>query len=202
VPGLNGFVVDFDGGEIGQLVRQTFQRYSGAYDQMTWEVRTDFASREEVAEAVVENQAWAAVVINSGATANLSRAVALVDTSYNGSQAVYVYTNGARNQYATQYIMPAVRGSRQRPDAAYPLAQYTNPLMMVQQMFSSQNAMQLAGNPNLAAILTTAPQIATTPMSFLNFDLRPFDVPVATAIVFVGLIYVCIFAFVRRLVVH
>lgn len=54
--------------------------------------------------------------------------------------------------------------------------------MMTQQMFASQRASQLAGNPNLAAILTTVPQAVTLPMSYLNYDLRPFDVPVATCV--------------------
>lgn len=76
---------------------------------MTWTIETRFADRAQVEEAIVENAAWAAVVINAGATANLNAAIANLDAAYNGSQAVYVYTNGARNQQATSYIMHSVR---------------------------------------------------------------------------------------------
>jgi hypothetical protein len=68
-------------------------------------------------------------------------------------------------------------------------------------MFAQKYATSLAANGNIAAILANAPQLVTTPVFFSTNNVRPYDIPVATAVTFVGLIYLTIIA-VRLFVNH
>ena len=64
-------------------------------------------------------------------------------------------------------------------------------------MFASEYAAQLASQGvNLTALATTSPAVLTQPISFVEANIRPFDVPVATAVDFVGLIYLLVLSFV------
>lgn len=47
---------------------------------------------------------------------------------------------------------------------------------------------------NVTALFVNAPRLVSQPISYTIFNLLPFDVPVATAVDFVGLIYLLILA--------
>ncbi|EJD03138.1 uncharacterized protein FOMMEDRAFT_20295 [Fomitiporia mediterranea MF3/22] len=183
---LEGWVIDFDGGPIGQTVIQAFQNNTGLPFQMTWRVvdGSQFPNYlSDVEEAVVKEKTWVAISINRGASSNLSTAIVSVDSSYDGSLAVTAHADEARNEqgYAS-FIQPAI----------------TQILLEASQAFALQNSQQVAANSsvNYQVLLSRAPTVLTQPLYFTINNLRPFDVPVALAVDFVGLIYLLIIAFV------
>ena len=63
-------------------------------------------------------------------------------------------------------------------------------------MFAATYAAQLAAQGvNITALAANAPSVLTQPLSFVEANVRPFDVPVATAVDFVGLIYLLVLTF-------
>jgi hypothetical protein len=91
-------------------------------------------------------------------------------------------------------------------------------MQIISQSFANQYAKQLATNPNISLLLSNSPQIITQPLYYTIDNLRPFNVPVyvflviawesavltifpssATAVTFVGLIYLLILSVSSRL---
>lgn len=71
---------------------------------------TEFPTDSDVAHDLVEEGAWAAIVIREGATAALQLARSVGNASYNGSAAVNFYYPQARQEtaYGT-YLVPYVQ---------------------------------------------------------------------------------------------
>ncbi|KAF4596975.1 hypothetical protein EYR40_007425 [Pleurotus pulmonarius] len=180
------FVIDFDGGEIGQAVLQGIQNVPAAATKVHWEVHSagEFPNgAADVSAAVLEEHCWVAISINSGSSDALTSALANADASYAGSSAVTVFAEEARNENAFRgFIRPSVDAALQTISKQYAIA-------LAQQLASGSSS------ANVTAILANAPQVITEPLSYTIANLRPFDVPVATAAVFVGLIYMTILAF-------
>ncbi|KAL0572822.1 hypothetical protein V5O48_009150 [Marasmius crinis-equi] len=183
---LQGWVVDFDQSNIGNAVSQALIASSATSKTVTWKTMSssDFPGGNiDVANKVVDEKVWVAVVINSGATNALNSAVASANSNYNGSSAVTVYGNEARSENAFRSLVrPTVQGL----------------LESTAERFASQFAQQIAANSSsnsLQNLLSNAPQVITRPIGYTVDNLRPFDVPVATAITFVGLIYLLILSF-------
>ena len=66
---------------------------------------------------------------------------------------------------------------------------------MVTEAFNTQFISEIPGrSSNLTALLVNAPRLVSQPVSYTVINTRPFDVPVATAVDFVGLIYLLILA--------
>ncbi|KAK0465933.1 uncharacterized protein EV420DRAFT_1636491 [Desarmillaria tabescens] len=179
---LQGWVVDFDGSTVGNAVVQGLLSSSS---KVSWTERpsSDFSgSAGEVADLVVDQKTWIAVVINSNATMALQSALSTVNSSYDGTEAITVYAVEARNENAYRsLIRPSVQTS----------------LAVITQSFA-QSFLKQAGSSSpdaLASISTAAPQILTEPISYILNNLRPFDIPVASAVTFVGLIYVLVLSF-------
>jgi hypothetical protein len=59
-------------------------------------------------------------------------------------------------------------------------------------IFARQSARQLGDQSG--ALLAAAPGVVLTPLNYTVANVRPFDIPVATAVQFVGLIYLVILA--------
>ncbi|ESK88543.1 response to drug-related protein [Moniliophthora roreri MCA 2997] len=179
---LHGWIVDFDGSTIGNVVSQGVSA-SSSPKGITWEVVPPSAfpgGSSEIAAKLVDEKAWVAVVINSGVTDALNSAVRSADASYNGSTAVTVFGVEARNENAFRLIIrPTVQSV----------------LESVSERFAQQQAQELASSLIVQAILSNAPQIITRPIGYTITNIRPFDIPVATAITFVGLIYLTILSF-------
>ncbi|KAK0472580.1 hypothetical protein IW261DRAFT_1596748 [Armillaria novae-zelandiae] len=179
---LGGWVVDFDGEAVGRAVVQGLLAPSSA-SKVTFEQvgEGEFPGGwEEVASRVVEQKTWVAVVIHSNATSVLNAAVSSVNSSYDGSEAITFYGAEARNENAYRsLIRPSVQGL----------------LAVISQEFAQEFVAQLASSSSLSSIARSAPQILTEPISYTTNNLIPFDIPVASAITFVGLIYLLILAF-------
>jgi hypothetical protein len=118
--------------------------------------------------------------VNSGASQRLSNALSAADASYNGTSAVTAYAVQARNENAYRDIIATnIQGV----------------MIGAATVFASQQARSLAGSSSLPTILRQAPQLLLQPVAHSIDNVRPFDVPVATAVDFVGLIYLMIIAF-------
>jgi hypothetical protein len=71
---------------------------------------TEFPTDADVANDIVEEGAWAAIVIEPFATANLLEARQTGNASYNGSSAVHVYYAQARQENAVNgYLVPYIQ---------------------------------------------------------------------------------------------
>ncbi|KAJ8523129.1 hypothetical protein ONZ45_g404 [Pleurotus djamor] len=181
---LHGWIVDFDGDQLGQAVAQGLQNVPPGVSKITWEIRgpSEFPNGlTDLSEAVSEEHCWAVVAINAGATANLNSAVSSVNASYDGAEAVTAFGDEARNENAFRLVVrPTIQAS----------------MDIIGRQFAHRFAGELAASSsNITALLTNAPQIVTEPLSYRLINLKPFDVPVATAAVFVGLIYLTILSF-------
>ncbi|KAG7441803.1 uncharacterized protein BT62DRAFT_907367 [Guyanagaster necrorhizus] len=182
---LPGWVVDFDGSTIGSNVTSTLLADVASTSRVSWTQRpaSDFSGPADVGDHVVDQRAWVAVVIHANATSSLNAAVSSPSSSYNGSTAVTVYVVEARNENAFRSLM--------RPYIMTTMDTFS-------QNFAQWFGTQLAASESsdtLVSILQTAPQIITEPVSYTIDNLRPFNLPVASAITFVGLIYLLVLCY-------
>jgi hypothetical protein len=182
VHNLNGWIVDFDGGPMGRVVTQAFLNATGPKTNIDWRVvdpLTFPAGQGELPGQIVDERAWVAVAIAQGASERLQRAIAARDAAYNGTAAVTVYAAEARNEnaYRDFVAVQAQQGMTQAMGA-----------------FAMQNAMGLGDEAG--AVLAAAPSTVLSPMNYTMENVRPFDIQVATAVDFVGLIYLLILAFI------
>ncbi|KAG7440387.1 uncharacterized protein BT62DRAFT_924057 [Guyanagaster necrorhizus] len=175
---------DFDGSTIGSTVANTLLSDTASTSRISWKQMpaSHFSGPDEVGNSVVEQRVWMAVVIHANATSTLNSAASSVNSSYNGTQALTVYADEARNENAFRSLL--------RP-------YITTTMDTISQSFAHTFATQLANSSSssIASILQSAPQIITQPVSYTIDNLRPFDVPVASAITFVGLIYLLVLCF-------
>ncbi|KAF7364086.1 DUF3533 domain-containing protein [Mycena sanguinolenta] len=170
---LPGWIVDFDGGAVGQFVSGALSAMDPGKDGVFWEVVP--ASRfpggiSDLENAIVQEKTWYGLTINAGASANLSAALAAADaSSYNASLALTFMGNEARNE-----LMFPIH-----------LAFVTQQLTAVSLKFAIQFLQaNISSSANVANILSKAPELAAQPIS-----LR------ASAVTFVGLIYLLILSF-------
>ncbi|EJD42102.1 hypothetical protein AURDEDRAFT_68049 [Auricularia subglabra TFB-10046 SS5] len=179
-------VVDLDQAAIGQAVVSTFTSaaVTGAQEQLSYEIAPPgaFADEQQIIRHVTSERVWAAIVVAQGASTRLERAVQSADASYNSSRAIRVFFERARNENAIP---------------TYIITQTQNALNQFAERFAQQHAQGLAanGSVDLAKLLTSAPNLVTQPAGFHLVDLHPFDVPVAAAVDFVGLIYLLVISF-------
>lgn len=101
---LNVMIVDLDGGFIGSGVSSALL----SSQQLGY-----YVSTSDPIDAILHEEAWAAVVINAGATAALQTARTSGNSSYMGTSAVSVYYAQARaevavNSYVEPYIQAAL----------------------------------------------------------------------------------------------
>ncbi|PPQ93065.1 hypothetical protein CVT25_011941 [Psilocybe cyanescens] len=178
---LPGWIVDFDGGQVGQFVMENLR--TAERGAISWEVVPSSRFRmglSDLKEAVQENGAWVAVVVNADATSRLESSVANPNASYNGAEAITIYGNEARNENAYRNILrPSVEAS----------------VHATQLAFAVQFAESISSNSNIASILATSPQTIVNPISFTTVNLVPFSQPVAIAALSTGLIFVLIMSY-------
>ncbi|KAG7442294.1 uncharacterized protein BT62DRAFT_982520 [Guyanagaster necrorhizus] len=181
-----GWVVDFDGSTVGSAVVQALLSSSvSSSGKVSWTNRSasEFPGGvDDVAGAVVDQQTWVAVVVHPNTTRLLESAVLSVNASYDGSVALTAFAVEARNENAYRVLI--------RPSVEATLNAVT---IGIAKSFVKQVG---SAYPEIIAnISTTAPQILAEPVGYTLDNLRPFDVPVASAMTFVGLIYVLVLAF-------
>lgn len=134
-----------------------------------------------VKQAVYDEHVYAAVIVNTNATATLWNALRNGNISYEPNQAAQFVTISARDQTTySSYIDPA-------------LSQFEREVMT---QFGSLWVRELAAqNASSSLLQTEAPQAIHPAIGFERLDLRPFSPAVAVPAVTVGLIYLIILAF-------
>jgi hypothetical protein len=182
---LEGWVVDFDGSDVGQFVSHAVIASGGIPTMMTWRAipANLFPNgAQDIEHALVQNQAWAVIAINPNVTEALNAAVVDVDGAYIPNGTVTAYTAEARNENAYRDVI------------------YPNIVQVLGDVTESFNTLYIPSIPgkssNLTTLLLNAPELVSQPISYTVDNIRPFDVPVAAAVEFVGLIYMLILAFV------
>ncbi|KAK7038028.1 DUF3533 domain-containing protein [Favolaschia claudopus] len=179
---LPGWIVDFDGGDVGQAVSSALSNISSGTNGVSWKVvpAGNFPGGvSQLRDAIVQEKTWYAIAINAAASANLSAAVSAADASYDSSLAITFIGSEARNENIYRLHSRMVSAE----------------LQAITYQFTLQFLKHIPSSVDVATLLSTAPQIITRPIYFSTENLRPFDVPVASAVTFVGLIYVLILAF-------
>ncbi|RSH94790.1 hypothetical protein EHS25_004596 [Saitozyma podzolica] len=179
-------VINYDEGAIGSFISSALlnQTNLGYFYTSPSEFPTD----EDVANDIVEEGAWGAIVIQQSATSNLLAARQIGNSSYNGTSAVNVYYVQARNEAAVNgYLVPYIQqelGAIVARASAASAAQYLA---------------SVAGNATAINLLAQAPTTVSNSVWYTLVNLRPDTQPVAGAILLVGLIYLLIFSFVITL---
>ncbi|KAJ6537651.1 hypothetical protein B0H19DRAFT_961885 [Mycena capillaripes] len=179
---LPGWIVDFDGGAVGYAVSSALSAINPGTNGVAWQVVDASQFPEGISQlrnAIVQEKTWYAVTINSGASDNLSAAVSAIDGSYNSSMALTFMGSEARNENI--YRLHSRMVSAQ--------------LEAITHQFTLQFIKNISSSSNVATILSTAPQLIARPIYFTVENIRPFDVAVASAVTFVGLIYLLILSF-------
>ena len=193
---LDVFVVDFDGLQapytdikplVGPTITQATTKMisSGSSGSHLGYVNVNPAvfnhDPMEVRRAVYDFKAWAAIIINSNATALLQQAVQQGNVSYDplgACQQIWVEARDQDTYY--DYILPALSALR------------TDVTSQFGQMWTR---MVLENTTIPVANLQAAPQALSPAIGFSEFSLRPFGPPVVTPAVSIGLIYLIILAF-------
>ncbi|KAI0298606.1 hypothetical protein BC826DRAFT_998341 [Russula brevipes] len=173
VHNLTSWVVDFDGGEVGEFVARAVVASTGSPTALTWSaVSTDLFSNgaSDLEAAVVEEKAWAIIANNT----------------YVADNAINVYVAEARSENTYRIVIHE---------------KIVELLDGITEAFNAHYISEIPGrSSNLTALLLSAPRIVSQPISYTVVNTRPFDVPVASAVDFVGLIYLLILSFVITMV--
>ncbi|KAJ6539890.1 hypothetical protein DFH09DRAFT_1090201 [Mycena vulgaris] len=179
---LPGWIVDFDGGAVGQAVSNALSGINPGTSGVAWQVVSASQFSNGIAQlenAIIQEETWYAVTINRGASANLTAAVSAVDGAYNSSTAITFLGSEARNENIYRIHSRIVAAQ----------------LEAITHQFALQFIKNISSSANVATVLSTAPQLVARPIYYTADNLRPFDVPVASAVTFVGLIYLLILSF-------
>ncbi|KAI0938214.1 hypothetical protein AcW1_004740 [Taiwanofungus camphoratus] len=160
--GLKIYVVDLDNNYLGTQIVNAFQASLSQPNHFSLIFDTAFTSNEQVQEAVYDEKAWGAVVVNPGATHNLQQALASGNASYDPTSAVMLITEGARNVLTSgSHVVPGLEALLQPA---------------LTQAAENQTASFLAANVANTAALQTAlkcPQCLSNGFAYTPNDLRP-----------------------------
>jgi hypothetical protein len=134
-----------------------------------------------VRQAVYDEHAWAAIIVNANASYLLQQAVAEGNADYDPMGAMQiVYVQARDEQNYNNYVIP----------------QLNQFLINVQARFGQQWIAQVLSDNSLgAATYSNAPQALNPAIGASTFNLRPFSLPQATPAVSIGLIYLIIISF-------
>ncbi|KAF9475554.1 hypothetical protein BDN70DRAFT_813978 [Pholiota conissans] len=180
---LQGWIVDFDGEDVGQFVANALKATTSFGPTITWNVRDAAAEfpngPDDLLQAVLNEACWVAVAINPGVSKSLNESLAGSGSSYNSSNAIAAYSLEGRNENAFRAVL--------RPTVTTALDSITHSYAV------KRVSSLLTSN---APITNISPDILTRPVYFTFQNLRPFDVGVATAVTFIGLIYLLILSFI------
>ncbi|KAF5345082.1 hypothetical protein D9756_011160 [Leucocoprinus leucothites] len=182
VNSLPGWVIDFDGGMVGKAVVSGLTTTNPS-SKVSWTVLSadQFPNGvSQVASDVSEHKAWITVTVNPGASDRLLSALASPDADYDGSEAVSIFASEARNENAFRVILG--------PSAETALS-------MISAQFARHLIPTLTNSSTLVELMTVSPQTLTTPISYRTINLHPFNQPLATVVIFTGLIFVLILSF-------
>ncbi|KAG2126056.1 hypothetical protein DEU56DRAFT_983037 [Suillus clintonianus] len=188
---LTALFIDRDNNTIGHALWAAINDNTTPGSQLGWS-RPDptiFASDEDVMQAVISEQVWLALVLETNATDKLSAARQTGNSTFNPTSLLTVYYVGARNEIATgTYLIPIYSNL---------LGEVVSPLATTSaQQYLAQIYAQGQANETALQLIAQAPQTISPGISWTSVDLRPFYAPVASAVLVVGLIYQLIFTFI------
>ncbi|KEP51553.1 putative nitrosoguanidine resistance protein SNG1 [Rhizoctonia solani 123E] len=189
-PSFRTWVVDFDGGELGAFVTESVMNSTliGTKKHLGWEIASP-SSLEELTNDIVEEHAWAAIVINQGATSALQAARATGNVDYDPTSAVTLYIEEARNNNAVGTLI-------------VPLS--TSLLENTMRRFNAKNIPEYLSSISSNSTALSEVLRAHNALSgawWKTVNLRPWDTPIATAMTAVGQIYICVFCFILTMAI-
>lgn len=191
---LDVWVINRDQARIGNSFVNTVKlTATSGLGALGWKIVAPDAigSDEDVAQAIINEEAWGAIIIAPNATSRLTQARISGDTTYDPSSAITFYYAQARNEVATgTYLLPLATSFLQNFTTTYATGSVQRYLALVQDATT--------GDVNATAVhlLAQAPQTIAPGIAWKNVNLRVYDAPVAQAVTLVGQIYLCIFAFI------
>ncbi|EGO22942.1 hypothetical protein SERLADRAFT_362324 [Serpula lacrymans var. lacrymans S7.9] len=191
---LSAWFINRDGSQLGNDLWNEINNENGTGPRLKWSLidAQVAGTDEDVANAVVDTKAWVALVVESGATQSLALARETGNSTYDPTSAITVYYAQARHEVATgSYLMPAVTTLLQTTTTAWATS-------------SAQQYLALTyggGQVNATALqlLAQAPQTISPGVSWTVNNLRPFNAPLATAVITVGQIYLSVFTFITAM---
>ncbi|KIY73267.1 hypothetical protein CYLTODRAFT_342742 [Cylindrobasidium torrendii FP15055 ss-10] len=176
---LAGWVIDSDGGPVGEAV--TAALLGASVPAIKWVARPDLVG-QDVGALVHAEKTWVAVfhpTFNLFLLVNSNASAAMLQPDNDAATAITVYAVEARSENAFRLLI--------RPTTQALLESISAEI-------ATQNVQRLS-TETLSSLATAAPQVITRPVWYNIVNLAPFDVPVAVAITFVGLIFTTILAF-------
>jgi hypothetical protein len=137
-----------------------------------------------VREAIYNEEAWVAIIINANATALLQDVVTNGNTSYDPMGAAQVIYVEARDETTVDdYIMPLLEEFQTTVTASFG------------KMWAGEVLSRAAQSSTIMSNIQAAPQAVNPAIGFSTFNLRPFYSPVAIPAITIGLIYLIIISF-------
>jgi hypothetical protein len=137
-----------------------------------------------VRQAIYDEKAWAAIIINANATALLQDAVQNGNTSYDPMGAAQVIYVEARDDTTySSYVTPQLQKFQ---------SEITS---MFGKMWASRVLSMASSDATVLSNIQAAPQAISPAIGFSTFNLRPFFPPTATPAISIGLIYLIIISF-------
>lgn len=137
-----------------------------------------------VRQAIYDEKAWAAVIINANATALLQDAIQNGNTTYDPMGAAQVIYVEARDDTTySSYVTPQLQKFQ------------TEVTSMFGKMWAGRVLSMASSDATILSNIQAAPQAISPAIGFSTFNLRPFFPPTATPAVTIGLIYLIIIAF-------
>ncbi|KAI0752228.1 hypothetical protein BC629DRAFT_1555353 [Irpex lacteus] len=184
-PNLEAWFINRDGGRIGNTLWDSFNNKSApATLRLGW-VRVDPAAAGtdgQIMDAIVQQQAWVAVVIEANATTRLSRARANGDASYDPTSAITMYYAQARHEVAVgNYVLPLTQALLSSSCTAYATGSA--------QRYFAQITPGDSVNATAVNLLSVAPQTISPAVAWKTVNLRPYTAPAAQAVTLVGNIF-------------
>lgn len=190
------FVVDFDGQVapytditpvVGPMLVKTAQSLLAPTGTVGWQVQPASIFNLDpmaVRQAVYDQKAWAAIIINPNATALLQAAVNNGNATYDPMGAAQVVYVEARDETTLgTYVVPQLQQYQTQATSAFG------------QMWASQVLSRAASTASVLTNIQASPQAVSPAIGFSTYNLRPFFPPVATPAITIGLIYLIIVSF-------
>jgi Protein of unknown function (DUF3533) len=190
------FVVDFDGQVtpytdvtpvVGPMIVQTAQSLLAPSGTVGWQSQPASVFGFDpmaVRQAVFDEKAWAAIIINANATALLQDAVNNGNSSYDPmGVAQVVYVEARDENTLDNYVVPQLQQFQTQVTTSFG------------RMWANQVLSRASTDPSILTNIQSAPQAISPAIGFSIFNLRPFFPPTATPAITIGLIYLIIIAF-------